>query len=210
MDIPPEVTQRVPSGPQSAPIPTALKTAPRLDVPVAREGQIDPVVGCQLSRVHGEFAAFHQGYAGQYILLADTKAGLTFSFDSALIAWLVGNPENKALILHPAGFLPSLTVCTALVLLLFSACCAFFVVVPRLSSRSGEGIIFFGAVARRKSSSDFIHDIALKNETDLITARLGHSYDLSKICQRKYRHLKLAMWAAFLGLLATAASMLTP
>jgi hypothetical protein len=153
----------------------------------------------RLGKFHGEFAAFEEGYIRSYISLADTKGAWTFTISSALIAYLIGTESARRALLTPGWTVPYLILLTAVSLLTLSAFCSFLVVAPRLKSPSGEGIVFFGAVAIKPNAAGYISEVAAHDEDALTEARLKHCYDISRVCQRKYRWLKAAIWFGLPG-----------
>jgi hypothetical protein len=109
----------------------------------------------------------------------------------------------RSLLLPFAWKLPLLLAWFAVALLLLSAFFSFCVVAPRLRSPSGEGIVFFGAVAKHKNADTFVSSIAAKSPQDLAEARLRHCYDVSRVCDAKYGSLKKAIWFGIAALVAT-------
>lgn len=182
------------------PVPSEIANAPAIEPPSASGGTVEHVPEVALNAHHAEFASFHEEYVRHYIQFADAKAGIAFSIISAVLAFLVSKDEVRALILCPAFTAHFGITLSALLFLLASALCAFLVIAPRLSSSSDEGIVFFSAVAKRSSGDEFIRDIANRSASELAAARLRHSYDISRICARKYGLLKKAIWLALPGL----------
>lgn len=160
-----------------------------------------------LDDTHAEFADFHQQYVSGYIVLADSKAALAFAIASSLLGYILGTEKLNSVLLdpQPSLFFVSLALTTGLLIL--SAALSFWVIVPRLVS-SGEGIINFVSVAARKSAEEYVHDVALHTRAQMIRARLHHCYDISRVCDSKYRYLRFAIWFGFLGLSGTLMSLL--
>jgi hypothetical protein len=104
----------------------------------------------------------------------------------------------------PVSGFPFLLFSATMLLLVISAACSFLVIAPRLTSSIDEGIVYFGAVARRKSADEYVRDISSKSENDLTEARLKHCYDISGICARKYKYLRNAIWFGLPGLVGMA------
>jgi hypothetical protein len=193
-------TQQPEDHPSPVPIPPEIASAPVIERPSASPATVEHVPETALQEHHAEFASFHEEYVRHYIQFADTKAGVGFSVISAVLAFLIGKPEVQKLLLQPAWTANFGITVSSLLFLLASAICAFLVIAPRLASSPSEGIVFFGAVAKRSSSDDYIGDIASRSAAELAAARLRHSYDISKICTRKYALLKKAIWLALPGL----------
>lgn len=192
----------------SAQIPPEIGQAPRLDAAPAAEPSLEPTPTSGLEAHHGEFASFHEQYVRHYIQLADAKAGLSFGLISAVLGYLVSKDEIQTLILEPACSAQFGVAAITILLLLAAAACAFAVIAPRLSSPTGEGIVFFGAVAQRASGNDYVADVASRSPAELTALRLKHCFDTSKVCDRKYGLLKAAIWLALPGLFFALATVL--
>lgn len=186
---------------QAAVLPAALENAPRIEAPPVALPTLVPRVAGELAAHHGEFASFHEEYVRHHIQFADAKAGVCFAAISAVLGYLISKDEIQTLILRPAWTVQFGIIIAALMLLLAAAAFSFAVIAPRLGSHSAEGIVFFGAVAKRETGDAYIADVMACSETDLTTVRLKHSFDISKICARKYWLLKVAIWSAMPGLI---------
>lgn len=205
----PVTVQQVEQGKEPAPVlPTALQDSPRIEAAPAAASTLIPAPFAALEPYHAEFAEFHEDYVRHYIQFADTKAGVCFTAISAVLGYLVSKDEVQKLILEPAWSFRFEVAAAALVVLLVSAAFSFAVIAPRLGSRSAEGIVFFGAVADRETSEAFVINVAASSEADLTTARLKHSFDISKICARKYLLLRAAIWSAMPGLILALVALL--
>ena len=95
----------------------------------------------------------------------------------------------------------------ALWFLTIAAIFAFATIVPRLTS-SGDGVVFFGAVAARSSAREYRTAVIMLSEGELADARLVHCYDLARVCQRKYDALRRAMWCLLPGITAAVCALL--
>lgn len=182
-------------------IPPQIQAAPQIPRAAEATEGVAADATPSLSDEHGAFADFHSGYVSSYIQFADTKAAWAFAVATGALAYVLGNDHFRLAMLGQdwswnSGSL--LYVATA-GLLVISAFFSFLVIVPRLGT-SGEGIVYFGAVAKRKSAFDYVRDVASKRESDLTEARLKHSYDLSKVCARKYAQLRRAILIGVPGL----------
>lgn len=189
-------------------VPPEINQAPRLNAAPIIEPSIEPTSTSGLAEHHSEFAYFHEQYVRHYIQLADAKAGLCFGLVSAVLGYLFSNGEVQALILAPSFTLKFAISAIAILLLVCAGACTFAVIAPRLSSATGEGVVFFGAVARRTSGNDYVKDVASRTLAELTALRLKHCYDTSKLCDRKYSWLKAAIWLALPGLSLALATLL--
>lgn len=196
-------TQRRSDTPSASAVPPEIEGAPSIAVPVTGQGEIVSTDAPQLDESHRSFAEFHQGYVSAYIQFADTKAAWVFAVASGLLAYVFGNDELRALMFLPAWNLPFILLIGTILLLALSAVLSFLVISPRLPT-SGEGVVFFSAVARKSSADSYVREIASMNDPALTEARLKHSYDISRVCARKYGHLRWAFWTGVLGLIGMA------
>lgn len=185
-----------------------LETAPRLEPPVPSEPMVAPSQRARPEAMHADFASFHEGYVRHYIALADAKAGVVFTLAGGLLGYLLADAGNRATITEPVLSFEFVTIMLALVSLLTMAALAFFVIAPRLSIKSNEGLVYFGAVAKKTSSDDFLAEVASCSGERLVEARLIHCYDTAVICARKYELLKVAIWLTPLSLLFVLISLL--
>lgn len=167
----------------SAPKEPEVVTTPQTITPTS-------AVPSQLQRHHSEFSVLQDEYIRNYIELADTKASLIFTSSVGIIGYLFGNDQIRERLLSPSlsinFFAPLLTTLCCMVL----ATLAFLVIVPRLSARSNERIVFFGAVAQRKSAEEYVSEIEPLTEEKITENRLKHCYDIAYICNRKYNLLR--------------------
>lgn len=179
----------------------ALEAAPRLEPPVLTEPGVAPSKTARLGKEHSDFATFHEGYIRHYVALADTKAGVIFALAAGIIGYLLNDDEMRSTILAPSCSSEFVVLLLALASLGIVAALTFFVVAPRLFAPSNEGLVFFGAVAKKASSDNFLSEIGASSDEQLTEARLKHCYDTAKVCSRKYELLKAAIWLTPISLL---------
>jgi hypothetical protein len=180
-------------------VPREILEAPTIAAPATEIGDIVSTNTPRLEEAHGSFADFHQGYVTSYIQFADTKAAWVFAVMSGLLAYLFGKDDLRAMLFNPQWSVFFLLIVATVVLLILSAFFSFIVIAPRLST-SGEGVVFFSSVAKRISADVYVRDIASMSAAALTEARLKHSYDISRICARKYGHMRRAYWIGILAL----------
>ncbi len=189
-------------------LPPALEAAPRIEPPLLTEPAIAPSQTARFGKEGSDFASFHEGYIRHYIALADTKAGVIFTLAAGVIGYLLNDEDIQATIVVPSCSSGFVVLILALLSLGLVSALAFFVIAPRLSSPSNEGLVFFGSVAKKASSEDFVTEIANSSEDRLTEARLKHCYDTAVVCSRKYALLKAAIWLTPISLLLALLSML--
>lgn len=195
--------------PADAPVPPEIAAAPRLPSGhgPADHGEVAPTQIERLESIHGEFAAFHQGYGWNAITLADTKAVWAFTVCGGVLAYLVAQSSVRALLIVLPWSSTAYVCAASLGLLALATFFAFLVIVPRLGA-APRGLVYFGSVAERPDAGTFIADVSRASATDLTRARLTHAYDLSKIADRKYRRLRISMWLGLIGLAVAAGAIL--
>ncbi len=185
-----------------------VRSAPSLAVPEAGRGEIVQSSVSPLEEHHADFAAFQEDYVRNYILLADTKAAWTFTIASGVLAYIIGTDQTKDALLAPVLSWPYATLIASLLLLIVSAFFSFRVVAPRLDSKSGEGIIFFGSVAAKDDATRYVSEVAAYGPAEITEARLKHCFDVSKVCDGKYASLKKAIWFGLPALAVTLVAVL--
>ncbi len=145
--------------------------------------------------------ATHQ-YVREYIRHADQKASFLFTGATALLAFLYKNgvssrwlkPVMDWNILDMVAFLAM----TALALGVFFA---LLVVVPRTSG-SRRGYLFWEAIAEYDSGRQYSDELRLLSRATLCQVKAEHCFELAKVCSKKYRMLKIAIWTGAIGLAA--------
>jgi len=138
-------------------------------------------------------------YVREYIRQADQKAAFFFAGSTALIAFLY-----KVELIHRWVKVPTQWVFTdmlsfaATIGLAISAFACLSTVFPRLKG-SKRGLVFFGAVAEFESKKDYATEVLQRDIGELIEAKLCHVHDISNVCGRKYRILKIGQWFGAIG-----------
>lgn len=188
-------------------MPPEIANAPKLSTATDAAGDL-ATMGINFEDYHTKFVDFHYGYVSQYISLADTKAAWTFTLTSGALAFLFSKDQLRVLILAPEWSAGAVLLYSALAFLTLSSLCSFLVIAPRLTT-SGEGLVFFRAVAARSSANSYLQSLASTGKAELVSARIEHCYDLSTICTRKYDYLIKAMYLGLPGLWSAILSMLS-
>lgn len=182
-----------------------VRSAPSLGVPETGRGEIAPSSVSPLEEHHANFADFQEEYVRNYISLADTKAAWTFTIASGVLVYLIGTDKIKDALLVPVLSWHYALLIASVFMLVISAFFSFRVVAPRLASKSGEGIVFFGSVAAKDDAASYVSEVATYDPAEITEARLKHCFDVSKVCDGKYASLKKAIW---FGLPALAVTLL--
>ena len=155
-----------------------------------------------------DFARHIHLYVRDYIRLADQKAALVFAFTSALLAFLYDQKLHERWLSYPkhwsaldlVAFLSMASLFTALT---FSV----LVVLPRLA-KSHVGYVFFKSIKEFESASEYANSGTREDEKQLAISILRHTYDIARVCSRKYTFLSLAIWASAIGVLLTVITLL--
>lgn len=192
-------TEQSQKGKLQASVPTEIENAPKIGRP-SNQGEVTPAPHLPLEDYHSVFSEFHEGYVSRYIQLADTKASWLFALVSALIVFLVTSDYFETIDLFAVENC-FLTVLLSLTfgMLIISAIFAFLVIAPNLRSPSGEGLVFFGSVAKHENSAAYVSKVSGLSEQEMANLRLQHCYDLSKVCSKKYNRLKVSIWLGSIG-----------
>jgi hypothetical protein len=188
-------------------VPPEIVAADRIAAPVLGPAEVVTNNAPPLEAAHTDFAEFHEGYVSRYIELADTKASWAFAIAAGAIAFMAGNDHIRAML---GGDWNSafVLVLTTSMLLLVSSVFSFLVIAPRLGNSSGEGLVYFGAVAQMKSAEAYVRAISSHTEAQMTEARLKHCYELSRICTRKYEYLGKAICVGIPALCGLASVLL--
>lgn len=150
---------------------------------------------------YSQFAEFQEGYIRHYIALADTKAMIVFGISTSLLAYTIASDRMAPISLCPVNFGQLALVGAPIILLILSCVFCILVILPRTPT-SGEGIVFFGAVAGYKNGEEFRNKIRSCGEAELTDARIRHCYDIARVCTRKYGHLRKGMLIGAAGIVA--------
>lgn len=141
----------------------------------------------------------HQ-YIREYIRLADQKAAFFFSACTALLAFLYRSdiaarwlkPVLSWNVVDAAAFL-------AMVSLAVAAIVSLVVIIPRTPG-SRRGYLFWEAIAEYDTNRQYADDLASLTIPSLLQAKNEHCHDLARVCRRKYRALRIALWVGTVGL----------
>lgn len=148
------------------------------------------------------FAEFHAQYVSGYIQLADAKAGASFAVSSAVLAFLVNSETFGQVVRFEATWPIGVTGVLGFLMLLASSVLSFLVILPR-TPKGGDDVVSWGSVAALPAASEFVRRVKGLGDSELVGQRLSHSYNLSKVCTRKYLLLRLGMIAGAAGLVAS-------
>jgi hypothetical protein len=138
-------------------------------------------------------------YVRHYIALADQKAAFVFTASTAMLAYLYG---QGALALWQSGLgewgLWSVVAGGSTLLLGVAALCAGVAVWPRLAGKT-DGLVYWKAVAAHSSADEYYGNVRACSDEDLARERLAHTFELARVCDRKYRWVSGSIRASIIG-----------
>ena len=174
----------------------------------------------QQSRIDEEdlraFCDFHEAYVSRNIQLGDAKAGVVLVAVSGLILLLLKDGQYRLAVREAAGSPPWLlggdfsllnTVASgALLLCSLAVAISFWVLKPRIKAArltpAPGNVTFWGDVAAHPplgKPGDYPESVRRLSHRDVLTDRLEHSYQLSRICSVKMRWLERSMYVSMAG-----------
>ena len=155
---------------------------------------------------HEAYPSFEHMYLLSYVQLADTKASVFLALATSAIAYLVAhfgltwlrfeNITRHIALLSLAG-----------VLLTVSAVYAFGCLVPRLKKPSVP-IINFRKIVALGSEGAYREALLAHSREDLFEQQMAYCYELSELCDRKYRLLDRSLFLGVLGYAAFLAALI--
>ena len=155
-----------------------------------------------------EFARHVHLYIQEYIRLADQKAAFIFLFVSALLAFLYNKDLHVGWLRHPQHWSAlDLFALLSMASLFTALTFAVLVVMPRLA-KSHVGYVFFKSIKEFESASEYATSIAQKDDKQLVMSILRHTYDIARVCSKKYMFFFVAFWASIVGVLLTVITLL--
>jgi hypothetical protein len=159
-------------------------------------GQEQPALGAH----HERLADFLNGSIIQNINLADRKAGIIFTLVVAAGLFLLQRAPVVIGALAVGPDLGALLWALIMLALVGAAASAFAVIFPRIRRQPG-GILFWGDITGFAHGRAYLARVAQERPDELAEIKLGYCYDLSAICDAKFRMLRLSMTLAAAGLL---------
>lgn len=146
------------------------------------------------------FSRFAHEYIREYIKLADQKATFFFSGATALLAFLY----SKNVSVH--WLKPVMTwnivdtiAFVAMAALAGGAFLALLVIIPRTPG-SRRGFLFWEAIAEYDTGRRYADELSLLSPATLFQVKAEHCFELAKVCRRKYKMLRCALWTGAVGL----------
>jgi hypothetical protein len=144
----------------------------------------------------------HQ-YIREYIRLADQKSAFFFAGFTAVLAYLHQIGATNRWLCSPAGrgaievvsFIATIGLC------LSSTFCV-FVVIPRLKGEK-KGVLFFAAIQNYQDRDEYAVEVINAELTEICRAKLHHVYEMSGVCQNKYKMLHFGLFAGAVGAVAS-------
>lgn len=146
------------------------------------------------------FAEETHQYIREYIRLADQKATFFFTGGTALLAFLYkANVSSHWLKPIMTWNVLDVVAFVAMAALAVAALASMLVVIPRTPG-SLRGYLFWEAIAEYESARTYADEVSQLSSASLFQIKAEHSYDLARVCRRKYRLLRLALRVGAVGL----------
>ena len=146
-------------------------------------------------------AELSHSYLIEHIKLADTKAAFLFGAVTAMIAYLAAKgamwPELGQVSVPSTVLLAIVGV----VLMLTSGVFSLAVIWPS-SEKTQANLIFWKDVCSHGTGERYSGRVAALSETEVVRQLTTHCFDLSVVCNRKYRRLNIALLAGLVGLIS--------
>lgn len=189
----------VPTAAVREPLPTPAE--PATPAPEEKQpGAVGPSGARADAEAKAEFASFTHQYVRDYINLADQKATFFFTGATALLAFLYSrNVSARWLKPLMTWNILDTTTFVAMAALAGAAFLALLVVIPRTPG-SRRGFLFWEAVAEYETGRQYADELWLLSPPSLFQVKAEHCFELAKVCRRKYRMLRCALWTGAVGL----------
>ncbi len=150
-----------------------------------------------------KYAKHLHSYIREYISAADKKASFVFAIGAALLVYLY--EKNLAVTWVKAVNTWTLNegiIFLAIIGLAISCLLSILVVVPFLKG-SRRGFVFWDSIAEFSNSSEFSNELFKLGDSQLTEEILRHSYELSRVCKRKYLLLNWSLRVGAVGAICT-------
>ncbi|MBU1540649.1 MAG: hypothetical protein KKC29_08955 [Alphaproteobacteria bacterium] len=150
------------------------------------------------------FANEIKKYVLEMIKLADDKAKTVLALSAGALVYLFNYavPRFDPSRLHLDPSLNVDWVFTSLVISMFNLAIAFVagmgVILPRTATAT-NGLVFFGSISGRSSSSAYASEYGSKTTPELITESAAHNFEFSRVALKKYFYLRLSMIVMAIG-----------
>ncbi len=142
---------------------------------------------------YSSFAELVHEYLRDNITLADQKCAIVFTLVSVALFFLFEELKKNN------GLSSDVWIFAALVCFATAAVFAFWAIFPRLKGAAGH-IIYWKAISEHRNSSTFIEKVTQNSAEASAKQTLKHCYELSVICKKKYRLLRISLWLNGIGL----------
>lgn len=164
------------------------------DQAIEREGKVAHELQGKI-----DFSEQTHQYIRDYIHAADQKAAFFFAAFAGLIGYSNSIGVLTSWVVNVSTWDLGIVVAFAHTLLvLFAAFCCLWVVKPRLRG-SAKGLIFFNSIAQHESAADFVTEFSDSDISKLLTEKVKHTFEISKVCKDKYFVLGIGLWTGGIG-----------
>lgn len=150
-----------------------------------------------------KYARHLHSYIREYISAADRKASFVFAIGAALLAYLY----DKNLAVSWMKAVNTWTLSEGLIFLsiaglAISCLLSITVAVPFLKG-SKRGFVFWDSIAEFTDPAEFSEELFKLGDSQLTEEIIRHSYELARVCKRKYRLLNWSLRIGAIGAICT-------
>jgi hypothetical protein len=143
-------------------------------------------------------------YVSQYIAVADQKAVFIAATAAALLAFLYQSGAGAQWLKEPKTWsVVSVVALVAMATLSVATVWAVWVVKPRLL-HGGQDPVSFPGIALYPSPKEYLEDLLVQSDDDLMVQKLQHTHALATICRSKHQALARIVVIETVGFAASA------
>ncbi len=152
----------------------------------------------------GQFLWHTHSYINEYIRFADAKSAVVIAWSSTLMGVLIANDVHDVAFDDQRNVLIRAAVVVSFLLLSLSFVLAIWAILPRLGTKSVQGLIFWESVLGYPSAKEFETAVNSATELEMDRELTTHIYDLSCVCRAKYSRVNSAILCATIGSVGSA------
>lgn len=150
-----------------------------------------------------KYAKHLHSYIREYISAADRKASFVFAIGAALLVYLYEKNLAVSWMKPINTWAPNEgLIFLAIFGLAISCLLSIIVVVPFLKG-SKRGLVFWDSIAEFTTPAEFSEELLKVGDSQLTVEIIQHSYELARVCKRKYRLLNWSLRIGAVGAICT-------
>lgn len=142
-------------------------------------------------------------YIGNYISLADAKAGILIGIFSGLLSFSFINRSDLFKIAINEWHLFDFLMLCGWVLFVLGIVCALFVIWPKTMTAKKQGFVSWVHIANYKNIDDYLKDVLSAGDPKVSEQICELNYDLALVCKRKYIWLSRSFKLGLCGVILT-------